>query len=196
MATVTHIITSRRGLLAGLAAGTASVTIATGAALALDAAEGGTVMPPPSDADAELIALGREFDAALAVYKAFRPEYDAAAKAQDKAIKASWPEWERVRDLHGYKAAEQVTLAAIRPTDAPISHGNDLAEAVNQPAEKISKLVPRTLAGLAVQARAVAWALEHTEGKPRADLDWDALVTLRLIDSINALAAATEGRIL
>jgi len=64
---------------------------------------------------------------------------------------------------------------------------------VNQPAEKISKLVPRTLA---VQARAVAWAFEHTEGNPRADLDWDALVVVRLIDSIAALAVATDGRVL
>ena len=169
----------RRRLLAGLAAGSATVAGATGAAVAL---------PPDVSADAELIALGRDLDERVAAWNAYRPTYRAAGEARAAAVQDYGPWFRQAKAAGGQAAWWREWRRITGHHDAPIAHGNALSEAVDVPAARIMALTPRTLAGIAVQARAVAWAFAPLDEVAPEDMDYPDEMFARLAANIAALA--------
>ena len=167
----------RRHMLAGLAAGSASVTAARAAL----------------DADAALLALGRDLDEAVSVFLAFEPAYEAASAARHAAIQANGHRFDAVRG-RGDEAFMAAWKEVAGEHDPAITHGNDLMAAVDALVAQIMDARPDTLAGLAVQARAVAFAVSPTPDPDEDKRDWPELVVLRLAANLAALAAAANGR--
>lgn len=155
-------VLSRRAALGG-----ASTALAAGAVglFAPGAAAAGT-------ADAELVALGAAFDAALADYEAYAPISEAVGYTADRRLAelagglvstAPIELWERAWAETGYNAAAAQLDALI--------------DAVNDAARAIRDAPAATLAGFAIKAHAAWWdtafALDGVQGAmpdERADL--------------------------
>jgi|SRR5665213_1487509 len=136
--------------------------------------------------DAELLAIGEQYDALAAIYE------DAQRRAQ--------PRWD----------ARENFLASLRggprtPSNREIMHAlaqidrkfpiadpqpDDAIGATDEPACRIMALPARTIAGLAVKARVAKLAASNYWDDPDDDADWDKLIVRKLIDAILESAKA------
>ena len=129
-------------------------------------------------ADAELIALGAEFDRLEAAFhiadERERPRDAAYCRALAEMPPGSTNEQyaERLR---------QVSLE-LGPTTKP--DADDITDAMDVPMRRIMTLPATTLAGLAVKARVTRFACSHFYRDNDHDTDWDVLIARKLIDAV------------
>lgn len=165
---------TRRGALA--LAGSLGASVGVGAGLA-------AAMPPlaPQEPDAELIALGAQYDAVCILYREAAARSDAAwavFQAQVKVPVASpawWEERARLCDADG---------------DAVCCH----AEALDDLTNRIRAIPARTFKGIAVKARTLRhdlcqWA---DRAEPKSEWDWDTLCLEEFIEQMQALGEVSS----
>lgn len=163
----------RRSVLAGLSA--------PALAAALPAMAGGT------HPDAELLRLGRELDAINATWFAFRPEYETASAARDRAFENNADAMKAAR-LRGNAAADELAERLGGRHEPVIRRGNRLADEADALCEQITRLRPQTLEGFAVTLRAMAtWHVGAWDREPFW-LEWDDLLVRTVVDTGLALA--------
>jgi hypothetical protein len=172
---------TRRGLLlAGIVAPVAATLPAT--------------LAHAADADGELLALGREYEAAILERDRLLPsfeEMDSACNAEIDAWRRAHPEPWRPAELEAWsKELWSVTFATWHSSrDA---HPYWAAEQqVDALASEIEKRTARTIYGLAVKARVFTeYVLKYEDWTaPPDELDYDKFLIRSLVENLCALAA-------
>jgi hypothetical protein len=132
--------------------------------------------------DAELLELGRKFEAALAQSREASEKYDAICervhlRADAKAC--------RSKDTAAYlKAWEKAWDAEGQPARDAEKAPNDADWRLDGLYQKIAALIPTTLAGAGVRARATMYTARHWWDTPLADLDWPEKHCRMLIETL------------
>ncbi|GGD93615.1 hypothetical protein GCM10011390_10440 [Aureimonas endophytica] len=135
------------------------------------AAGGMAIMATPSHAaghpDAELLALGAEFDRAFAAYKIAAVHASNLADAFH-AKNGTWPR--KAEQRHNAYAA-----AYGRDVDPAIVASDDAARVADKLAIRIRSIPAKTLAGVAVKARTLRYDLCKwgDDPEPMSEWDWD-----------------------
>lgn len=177
-----HALVTRRTLAATLAA-----------AIPAAAVSGPSLVSDDWGDDAELLELGRQLDAAVHEACSIRPAYDAAADAISAGMRD--PKNERALRLanpeHGADGFAMVYRRLFGEHDKIIAHGNELMEAADLLAGEIAKHPPRTIVGVGVHARALAWFIADAWDGPIEDIDWDKARAQRFVETVCALAGAS-----
>jgi hypothetical protein len=129
-------------------------------------------------ADAELLAVGREYDALVKLLHDTRQRWLPNWEAQKRAL-AELPERNHTDDE---------IMAALRRADSehPIAdpHPDDISDMMDLPSRRIMALPATTVAGLVVKARFAREENSHLLDKPEADLEWTELAMRNLIDEV------------
>jgi hypothetical protein len=128
--------------------------------------------------DAELLALGKQREALVAIYedakRRSRPNWDA----QERAF----------TDLPKRPHTNQEIVAVMEQIDRefPIANPDpdEASDAMAEPDRRIMALPARTISGLAVKARLVKFSYSELWDEPEGKLDWEKLTVRKLIDSI------------
>ena len=118
--------------------------------------------------DVELLALGKQFDQ-------FERQYHQVMERDRPRIER---ELQLLEAQERCKKLNEEFGPQIRP-DAL-----DILDMMDAPTHWIMALPPTTLAGLAVKARVARFSCEHLWDEPEEDLDWDELMTRKLIDAV------------
>jgi hypothetical protein len=174
----TTTIPTRRALLAGAPAAAAGALAAGTAVNAVAAAT----------TDGELLELGRRMDALTAEYWRIH----ALDRPWIEAYNALVDEFRR-RDKEGSVPDGAAFLAEMKEIEDRYRQTNpsadDMTEAMDKPARRIMALPAFTPAGLAVKARAAAFACSHFyQEEELHDADWDHQHVRTLIDGVLAMA--------
>jgi hypothetical protein len=169
---------SRRALLTSAVAA-AALTGAAGVDMAAIAANHGN--------DAELLQLGRKMDALSTQYWRIL-ELDAPWREGYNALVDEF----RQRHKDGEKPNGAEFLARLKEIEDRYRQTNpsadDVTDAMDGPARRIMALPAHSIAGLAVKARAAAFACSHFYGSEFRDADWDHMHVRTLIDAVLAMA--------
>lgn len=182
---------SRRLILAGVAAAIPAAAVARPIINIADLQE------------AELLELGRKLDVAAAKARAFRPASDAA-DAERSAIfdehrhafnHASW--LDRKARNGGQSDPDHSNWSALYKSlcgeqDKIICCHNDLMQVADQLADDILKRPARTIAGLGVHARALAWTICDAWDGPIEDADYDRAAVRYVVENLCALAGVSH----
>lgn len=170
--------TTRRALLARSAATAAMIPAA---AIPASAATALASKHP----DAELLALGRQYDVLARQYddavERWNPVWKALGQARE-AVRGSLPDggW-----LDLMKRVE-----ARFPDKGP--HPDDMSKAMFDPEAAIIAWPATTIAGLAVKAKVVRQYNESWWDASDADADYEVLVARKLIDAVIELAETID----
>jgi hypothetical protein len=174
---------SRRAFVVG-AASTALVPAAV--ASSPPAAASAQIAP-----DAELIALGKQFDQVVQDYQVATARLTPFWNKQRSQFE-DWQVQNPSRDpdelMTAYsRIADQIGLTAQERLG---EHPDDITERAHPISEAILRIPATALVGLAVKARLAAFGAEHFWKASDDDADWDQLVVRKLIDAVIALAAS------
>jgi hypothetical protein len=138
-------------------------------------------------ADAELLELGRRMDALTAEYWRIH-ELDAPWREAYNALVDDF----RRRHKEGLTPDSAAFLAEMKDIEDRYRQNNpsadDMTDAMNEPSRKIMALPAFTPAGLAVKARAAAFACSHFYREEFHDADWDHMHVRTLIDATLVMA--------
>ena len=92
---------------------------------------------------------------------------------------------------HGADGFAMVYRRLFGEHDKIIARGNELMEAADLLAGEIAKHPPRTIVGVGVHARALAWFIADAWDGPIEDVDWDKARAQRFVETVCALAGAS-----
>jgi hypothetical protein len=174
---------TRRHFLSVAAAGTVAAAIPTAATIAPAMAG----MHP----DAELIELGKKFDAAVAEYTRIGLQIDeidgriwAAVQAEVGEMPQRWKDYSDVERQRSHaahqRAVEEIggdNFEALQTAQYDAAPGDELSYA-------IGRMKAHTIEGYAVKARVVAHAFSECWDEPFRDLDWGPKNVCMLVESI------------
>ena len=138
----------------------------------------------PSNPDAELIALGRWFDALAEEHAALSVRLAPLAVIYD----------ERMAKAHAdsMDRAEMVALLSRIRDDLGMpplmARSEEILDVTNDPMVAIMEMPARTIEGLAVKARVAAFACSHMWNENDDDADWDHLMARQLMRAVCDLA--------
>ncbi|KAB0680177.1 hypothetical protein [Aureimonas leprariae] len=149
---------SRRAFLRTSANASAAVVAASGIAVLTSSSQAA------EHPDAELVALGIEFDALFAQYKSSTTKAEAASEAFQAA---------RPAPTEGGPAFEAWWADYSVAVDGDWGPSDEWSERVAAVTEKIRALSATTLAGFAVKARTLRFDLAKWGDSPEPMLDWD-----------------------
>jgi hypothetical protein len=175
----TTTIPTRRALIAG-APEAAAGALAAGAAVNAVAA---------ATADAELLDLGRKMDA---LEKEFWRIHELDApwhEAYNAILKEGHRHYKETGELPSAAGFTDKLWDAEKRLRQTNPSADDITDAMDKPARRIMALPAFTIAGLAVKARAAAFACSHfycTEDL--RDADWDHQHVRTLIEAVLAMA--------
>jgi hypothetical protein len=116
----------------------------------------------------ELLALGKQFDQ-------FERQYHQVMERDRPRIER---ELQLLEAQERFDRLDEEFGPQIRP-DAL-----DILDMMDAPIRRIMALPATTLPGLAVKARVARFSCEHLWEEPEEDLDWDELMTRKLIDAV------------
>jgi hypothetical protein len=125
-------------------------------------------MKTAASVDVELLALGNQFDQLERQYHEVM-ERDRPRIERELQLLESQEPSEKLDDEFG-------------PQSRP--DALDILDMMDAPIRRIMALPATTLAGLAVKARIARFSCEHFWDEPEEDLDWDELMTRKLIDAV------------
>jgi hypothetical protein len=172
--------TTRRALLRAAPVATAGVLAISRAVAAVASAT----------ADAELLDLGRRMDALTAEYW----RIDALDAPWKEGYNALVDEY-RLKFKEGIPPDSAGFIAKLKEIEDRHRHtspsADDITDAMDEPSRKIMALPAFTLAGLAVKARATAFACSHFYREELHDADWDHQHVRTLIDAALVMAGQT-----
>jgi hypothetical protein len=151
-------------------------------------------------ADAQLLALLRKFEPIYDEYRVLAPIVGAAVRRREQEIarRTGIPahvgfrsEAEAALHLEEWKRVDTempCTNALIKQLEAVDVRLDPIIDA-------IQATPARTLAGVAVKARAAAYTIEECWRKPQDELDWQETVLRDLIEGVCALAGVDLPRL-
>ena len=131
-----------------------------------------------NEPDAELLAIGRQYDALVLVYEDARRRSEPWIAAQQRVLSG----------LSKRPHTDAETMAALEQVERefPVAFPDcdDAMDATYAPACRIMALPATTIAGLAVKARLAKFSAFQLWETAEEDQDWDKLAVRKLIDSI------------
>jgi hypothetical protein len=129
-------------------------------------------------ADAELLELGRKFDARVALYEEARRRWEPNWEAKERAVAAK----------PGCTAMEMFAIHAQIDREIPVAdpHPDDFFDRDLEALQhRIMDMPAHTPAGLAVKARVVRFAVPDYWDAPEKDRDWDKRMVTKLVDALD-----------
>ena len=98
---------------------------------------------------------------------------------------------EAAKTLRGIMSFRIKEAECVVEHDKIIARGNELMDAADLLAGEIAKHPPRTIVGVGVHARALAWFIADAWDGPIEDIDWDKARAQRFVETVCALAGAS-----
>ena len=123
---------------------------------------------PAAAPDAELLALGKQFDQLERQYHEVMERDRPRIERELQLLEAQEP-FEKLDEEFG-------------PQSRP--DALDILDTMDAPIRRIMALPATTLAGLAVKARVARFSCEHFWDEPEEDLVWHELLVRKLIDAV------------